>query len=488
MVNDQRPKVTVYIPCRNYGDFLPEAIESVLAQTYERWELLVFDEASADETRDIIRSYADGHPDRIRVFFHEEAKGLQACANRALKEARGKYIMRLDADDYLDESALLVMATYLDEHPDVALVYPNYVYVDGAGRLLGIERRKKVPDEVKLLDLPAHGACTLVRRSTLRSVGGYNEDYECQDGYELWLKIFPRYQVGNISTPLFYYRQHGDSLSADEGRILDTRRTIKRELASKNAGSVTPEIVAIVPAKNTYEDLENIVLRDIAGQPLIDYTLETALEVPAIDRIFVSTDDPDVVAHCEELDGVLASMRPPKLSHGHNLHFDVIADAVRRLENDYKIHPDVIVDLDVNAPLRRAEHIQEAIDTLILYDADSVVSVYEDKNIHLTHGEYGLEPLNPHMRKRLVIEREALYTDNLAVKVYWRDVLAHGDVYGKKVGHIVMPEEDSFKIESEFEAKLVSNILEWRRNESRDQAAAKPGLKDISTAGTPEGS
>lgn len=476
MHEEHRPTVTVYTPCHNYGHYLRQTVDSMLRQSYESWELLLIDDGSADDTSAIAAAYAAEHPDRIRAFRNPAPKGLQACANQALQAARGKYIMRLDADDFLDENALLVLASYLDAHPDVALVYPNFVYVDKDGNFLGLENRKRIPDEVKLLDLPAHGACTMVRRSTLKSLGGYNEAHDRQDGYELWLKVFARHKVGNVSTPLFSYRQHGGSLSNDQARLLATRRRIKHDLASRPAGGVKPTVVAVVPAKNTYEDLPDIVLRKFAGKPLIDYTLEAARACPAVDRIFVSTDDPRVVEHCEAQEGVLASLRPDELSRGLNLHFDVVKDAVGRLEALHGLYPDIVVDLSVHSPLRRAHHVQEALDTLQLYGADSVVSVHENRELLFAHGEHGLEPVNRHMAKRLVVEREALFVDNWAVRVFWRDTLAQGDLFGKKVGHIVMTLAESFKIHSEFDAWLLEQVLERRRREEAPAAvAAVPG-------------
>ncbi len=128
-----KPKVTVYILSHNYAQYLPQAVESVLNQLYTDWELLLIDDGSDDDSARIMERYAQADPERIRVFSHHPARGLTACANLALGEARGDYIIRLDADDYFDESALLVLATYLDRHPEVGLVYPNYYYVNAAG-------------------------------------------------------------------------------------------------------------------------------------------------------------------------------------------------------------------------------------------------------------------------------------------------------------------------------------------------------------------
>lgn len=454
-----KPKVTVYIPCHKYGHFLAQAVESVLVQIYGDWELIIIDDASVDETAEIADYYATLHPDRIRVLRHAPARGLQACANLALEAARGDYITRLDADDFLDESALLVLATYLDRHPDVGLVYPNYTYVNEQGDFLGIENRKKIGKEAQLLDLPAHGACTMVRKRVLKSIGGYNESYDCQDGYELWLKVLHRFQVANVSTALFYYRQHSESVSRDEERILAARRRIKRDLVEQNAGKVKPRIVAVVPAKNTYENLPNIVLEEFAGRHLVDYTLESARKVGTFETIFVTTDDPRVVEYCGEFAGVLAVMRPTELSLPEARLSHVLHDAVLRLEQEHDIYPDILVLLSVHSPLRRPEHIRKAIDTLLLYNVDSVISVYEDYDLHFAHGKNGLEPVNMGMLQRLRLEREALYVDNGAIKVLWRDVVTETDMYGRKVGHIVMPLQESFQIKSPFDAWMIEQII-----------------------------
>jgi hypothetical protein len=293
------PKTTVYIPCHHYGRFLAQAVESVLRQTWEDWELILIDDGSQDATAEIAERFLRQHPERLRLIRHPEARGLRACANAALRIARGEYILRLDADDFLDENALLVLISYLDQHPEVALVYPNYLYVDEAGNTLGLERRKRIGKEALFLDLPAHGAGTLVRTQALRELGGYDERHYGQDGYELWLKLLRRHRVANVATPLFFYRQHAASQSSRQERLLEARRQIKQAMVDGENGLTGLKIAAIVQAKNSYAHLPNVVLKELAGKRLIDYTLEAALRAELFKRILVSTDDPEVVRHCQ---------------------------------------------------------------------------------------------------------------------------------------------------------------------------------------------
>ena len=168
-----RPKVTVYIPSQNYGRFLEESVESVLRQSLSSWELILIDDGSEDETTEICQRYSELHPAKIHWLRFDNPQGLRTGANRAIERARGEYVIRLDADDYLDESALLILSDWLDRNQDCALVYPNWIYVSESGDYLGIETRKRIGEEVEVLDLPAHGACTMVRRRVLKSIGGY---------------------------------------------------------------------------------------------------------------------------------------------------------------------------------------------------------------------------------------------------------------------------------------------------------------------------
>ena len=463
----ENPLVTVYILCHNYGRYLAQAVDSVLSQSLSDWELIIVNDGSQDETADIVDHYEALLPDKIKSINHPEALGLQISANKALDMARGKYIIRLDADDYLDESALLVLLNYLELHPDVALVYPNFIFVDEFGNYLGIESRKRVGVETQVLDLPAHGACTMVRKRIMKSIGGYNENFDRQDGYELWLKVINSYPVANITTPLFFYRQHGDSLTQDEETLLGVRARIKREQVElRRNGPIHLRSLGVVLAKNTYKNMPNIVLSKVAGQPLITYSIDAALSA-GLDSIIVTTDDPVVIDFCNEYyPEVHAILRPPDLCGDRIWENVLVSHAVSIMETK-NFYPDIVASLSIHTPLRRAEHIQKALDTLVLYNVDSVIGVYEDRNLHYTHGEYGLKPLNQAMHRRIRVEREGLFVENGAVRVFWRDTLSETDMFGKKVGHVVMSRRESYNIKHPQDAWLIEQIIQQKKE--RDQ-------------------
>ena len=460
-------KVSVYIPSHNYGHFLEEAIQSVISQSFQEWELILIDDASKDNSLQIMNKYKTLYPDQVRVFHNKIAQGLQKNNNLAINESRGKYIMRLDSDDYLDENALLVMSTYLDNNQDIALVYPNYVYVDESGRFLAIENRKKIGTETKLLDIPAHGACTMIRKRVLKSVGGYSDKYKMQDGYDIWLKILHRFPVGNVQTPLFYYRQHGSSLSRNEAKILETRRQIMKDRNHLNKGPVRLKNVCVIGAKNTYKHLPNIVFEKINHKNLIDYTIESVLETKDLfDKIIVSTDDQEVIEYCKNFPNVQGLLRPQHLSDERVDIRDVIKHSVEYLEHSEECFADCITYLNTHAPLRGSHHVEKAIDTLQLYNSDMVISVYEDFDLHYQHDLNGLKPINEISHRQLRIEREALYSFNSALKVIWRDSL-NEDLSTLKVGHIVMRKEESPMIKTEFDLWMIKKIMEKNNFENK---------------------
>src|SRR6476469_7183143 len=190
------PLVTVYITNYNYGRFIKQAIESVLNQTFENIELCIIDDGSTDDSKSIIEEYSTLN--NVQIIYQRN-KGLNISNNIALRIANGKYIMRLDADDFLVPSAIEEMVNVLEADTAVALVFPDYYLIDENNKRIGQVRRFNFKEEVTLPDLPAHGACTMIRKELLLELGGYDEQFSCQDGYDLWIKFITKYKVENIN-------------------------------------------------------------------------------------------------------------------------------------------------------------------------------------------------------------------------------------------------------------------------------------------------
>ncbi len=453
----EAPKVTVYTPTYNYGEFVRQAIESVINQTLKDWELIIINDGSTDNTSEILKEYEE-HP-KIRIV-EQENKGLPTSNNMALRLANGKYIMRLDADDYLDENILLVLSSILDTKPEVGLVYPDYYMMSDNGEILEMIRRKKIGEEVELLDIPAHGACTMFRKECLLTLKGYEESISCQDGYDIWLRSIRLFNPYNVNIPLFYYRQHGCSLTKNEDNILTTRKKIKEDYVRKHLNGDVPRVLAVIPIIKRSYSVPYSPFEEMAGRPLLWYTIHEALQADKLDKIVVTSDDDEILSYANAFPGIIAIKRPFELTKPSAKLHQTMIHTLDVLKTKFNYEPDAVMALYINAPLRKAIHIEEAINTMAIFNVDSVISVCEELAFCYHHTRNGLSPI--WSTRGLRLERESIYKENGAVLLSKVDTISEKGFLGEKVGHVVMLPEESLKINSQFEFWLAEQILsEW---------------------------
>lgn len=450
-----QPLVTVYVPCRNYGRYLAQCLESLLSQLYSEWELILVDEASDDETASIAEAYQRRYPDRINFLRNEAPIGLQKIANLALGRANGKYMMRLDADDWLDEGALLLMVSKLEATPGVGLVYGNYFYVDAEGQVLGMERRHRLGAEDRAGHLPPHGACTMFRTRALKAVGGYSEDIDAQDGWELWYKLTTRVGAANLDVPVFYYRQHGTSLSRDYHRLLTARSRIFARIGNGLDGGYKPTCAAVIPVRESYPGFEGVPFRDYENQSLLERAILSAAKATVVTNVIVSSQSQRVLDFAA---GLESEGRVPK--HMRLLRDDLGKTSTKLPIREIMLHagnfyieslgacPDVVAFLSIHAVHRRAEHLEKAINVMRINESDSVVSVQEEKEPMFSHGSDGLDLLNPGRFHDLSYDRERLYAFNGAILATWWEVLQQGSLLGETIGYIEMTPDDSLQIKN----------------------------------------
>ena len=243
------PKVTVYILCKNYAAYISEAIDSVINQIFEDWELIIIDDGSDDESAEIVLEYCARYPDKFSCVINKKSLGLFKASNIALKKARGEYILRLDADDHLTEIALLSLFHRAEKSDFPSLVYGGYFYTNLAGELLGTEN---LSAGTKMLGsaFPPHGACTLIRKRLLSQMGGYDERVMSQDGWDLWFRGQGYASHAVVAAPIFYYRQHQKSLSSDKSRLLASRKNIFGNIANSRIASDWPNLAIIIPVSD----------------------------------------------------------------------------------------------------------------------------------------------------------------------------------------------------------------------------------------------
>lgn len=450
---DTKPLVTVYIPCRNYGRYLRQSVESVFNQLYTHWEVIIVDEASDDDSVEVAQELCRRYPEKTRLVLNQKPTGLQKLANTVLGLAKGKYMVRLDADDWFDECALLLMLAKLEATPDIGLVYGNYYYTDQNGVVLGIERRHKLGREDTVGHLPPHGACTMFRTRALKAVGGYSEDINAQDGWELWYKLYNRIGAASLDVPLFYYRQHGDSLSRDANRLLSARSRIFDRISESLKGDYKSLNIAVIPVRESYKGFEGVPYRMFEGSSLLERAINAAADSGNIDCVIVSSQSQDVLDYSLELEksGKVPKhfrlLRYEEEKGGKNIPIrELMINAGEYYANVAGVYPDVIAFLSLHAVYRRAEHINKALNVLRVTESDAVVSVQEEREPMFSYGETGLNLLNPGRFQDLVYDRERLYRFNGSIIATWWEVLEEHHLFGEKIAFIEMSSDDSFQI------------------------------------------
>ena len=450
-MNKENFLVTVYITNFNYGKFIKQAIESVLMQTEQSFELIIIDDGSTDNSKEIIEKYKDLK--NIRIVYQKN-KGLNVTNNIALRAARGKYIVRLDADDYFSPNALELLLEKLESDSMLGMVFPDYFLVDTQGEVLERQKRHDFDNEVKLFDQAAHGACTMIRVQFLREIGGYDESFSCQDGYELWVKFTSKFKVSNINEPLFYYRKHGKNLTSNEDRILDTRATINSKFVKKFKKEI--KSVAIIPVRGEGNDIYKL---PFGSHTLLEEKINQALESNFITKVIVTSPDENIKQlindKYENLDKVSFFYRDKsktRINVDLNSTLELIVEKFKNL--DFK----AITILAIEFPFLKPSKIDDAINTMVLFDADSLISVRNTNKLLFRHNGRGMNPILG-MEKFTKMEREMLYFHSGGISVSTRkNFEKNNKMLSGKVGHILLDQKSAFEINTEFDMKIATLI------------------------------
>lgn len=225
----ETPRVTVFIPVYNRQHYITTAVDSILAQTFEDFELLIVDDGSTDATLEVLASYQDP---RLRIECNPRNLGIPATRNRGLELARGEYIALLDSDDISWPNRLARQVATLDRHPELVQVGSACNFMDADGQRIDRVRRQPVrADEVgaSLAFFCALTNRTIMARTAILREHGYSEDFpRCQD-YELHHRLSRTHRMANLSEVLVCGREHSGRFTKNTNSLgRDRKREICR--------------------------------------------------------------------------------------------------------------------------------------------------------------------------------------------------------------------------------------------------------------------
>jgi glycosyltransferase involved in cell wall biosynthesis len=225
------PLVSIVMPAHNREPYVAEAIRSVLSQTVDDWELIVVDDGSTDRTAAIVQRFCRAHRSRI-TLLRQANSGVVIARNRAIRMARGRFIAFLDSDDTWHRAKLACQLPVMRAFPDCAFSYTGYDIVDTAGRVQRTVRpdHRFSGDVVDLLWTENNeilGPTMMIPRDKLWAVGLFDERLRAAENFDLRVKLARLGGVYFVDQPLYRYRRHSASLTANSLAMLEqTRRVI----------------------------------------------------------------------------------------------------------------------------------------------------------------------------------------------------------------------------------------------------------------------
>ncbi len=248
----REPQVSVCIPTYNRANLLREAIQSVLSQSFEDFELIVCDNASEDDTGSVVRSFSG---ERIRYFRNPRNLGPRENLNRCLRLAGGNYIAILPDDDMMLPENLAKKVEALLRNPQVGLVHSKYHLIDEEGRIIkydtnwghgpdrtadAVERREDLLTAfLNTINLPT----VLFRRACYERLGGFSDRIQFACDWEYWMRIAIYYDVAFLAQPLVKWRIHSGSITKTCVRdpVVQLREdlTAKREVFKRHAHAIS---------------------------------------------------------------------------------------------------------------------------------------------------------------------------------------------------------------------------------------------------------
>ena len=230
------PLVSVIIPTYNAEKFIVQAIESVFAQTYRQYEILVIDDGSTDNTQEVLRVFED----RLHCYYQNN-RGPSSARNKGIQFASGEYICFLDADDLWTSEKLQSQVEFMESHPELGLVFSDHedfnqeecmssTWLDVKKKALGLELETQIPLEEAFSKLVYENYIStptvMVRKQCLEKVGGFDENLWSVEDRDLWLRIAAHFPIACLPRIFCQRRIHQMNISKVSELSMQGRITV----------------------------------------------------------------------------------------------------------------------------------------------------------------------------------------------------------------------------------------------------------------------
>ena len=239
MTFGDKPLVSIITPTFNRSDFIEQAVNSVLEQSYPNFELFIVDDGSTDDTKSRLESALE---DPRVHYFYQPNQGQSVARNLALSHASGDLICFLDSDNYWPEHKLENQITLIAEHPDADVVYGDTITIDEHGKEISRKNMKRYSGNIArhmIRDNCVSMNTAMARRRCFDELGAMSGTRRVADDYDLWLRFSARFKF--LYQPEFYafYRVMDDQISSDKTRRLDSNLNIITDFRKRFPDAMT---------------------------------------------------------------------------------------------------------------------------------------------------------------------------------------------------------------------------------------------------------
>lgn len=227
---EKKPKVSVIIPTYNRAYLIDKAINSVLSQTYRDYEIIIVDDGSTDNTREVVKGFVDS---RINYIFHANNLGVSAARNTGIKASRGEYIALLDSDDeWLPEKLEKQVVILKNESPEVGVVCSWQFNINENGEYIGSSYLPKKGGNIYenlLYTDPISVPTLLIRKECFEKVGLFDDLLNGQEDWDMWIRISKYFKFVLIKIPLVKRRLHHNQISNNlEAKIITAQIILEK--------------------------------------------------------------------------------------------------------------------------------------------------------------------------------------------------------------------------------------------------------------------
>lgn len=259
------PRVSMVMPVHNGSRWLREAIESVLAQDFADFELIIVDDASYDGSPAIIADYAGRDP-RVAVRRMADNVGLPRALNQGFGAARGELHSWTSDDNLLRPAMLSRLVATLDAHPDADIAFADFSLIDDAGTIFG---QSQVGPIDRLIHGNNVGACFLYRRAVTEALGGYDNDLFGVEDYDFWLRAAARFRFQVLHEDLYLYRKHDGSLTTRRAASIHalTAQIVERAIPSDMPAAERAEILLSLALRSRWRWRLDLVRKAFRADP-----------------------------------------------------------------------------------------------------------------------------------------------------------------------------------------------------------------------------